>query len=59
MTLPLTGSAQCTERSACENANHRRLCDLANIHYIDMHSLEETVPRYGVTGNPIEYTYLY
>ena len=37
MTLPLTGSAQCTELSACENSNHRGLCDSANIHYIDMH----------------------
>ena len=37
VTLPLTGSAQCTERSACENPNHRGLCDSANIRYIDMH----------------------
>ena len=37
MTLPLTGSAQCTERPACENSSHRGQCDSANIHYIDMH----------------------
>ena len=37
VTLPLTGNARCTERSACENPNHRGLCDSANIHYIDMH----------------------
>ena len=37
MTLPLTGSAQCTKRSACENSNHKGLCDSANIHYKDMH----------------------
>ena len=37
MTLPLRGSAQCTERSACENSSHRGLCDSANIHHIDMH----------------------
>ena len=51
--------AQCTERSACVHSNHRGLCDSANIHYIYRHAFEETVLRSGVTGNPMEYTYLY
>ena len=29
--LPPTGSAQCTEQSACENPNHGGLCDLIKI----------------------------
>ena len=57
MSLPLTGSAQCTERSACENSNHRGLCDSANIHYIDMHLRRQA--EMWSHRKPMEYTYLY